>query len=116
MEECIANRNNLSLFSCTLMFCLLLCRMQRADPQHATEQGLSPQGSTSPIYCLFCSSSALLTGPVMGIASVRKGPVIERECKVSSLLSGNKGRAGGHQREGRGEGPGRETSDCFGSL
>lgn len=100
------------------MFCLLLCRMQRADPQHATEQGLSPRGSTSPIYCLFLLLFCPSNRACVGIASVRKGPVIERECKVStsSLLSGNKGRARGHQREGRGEGTGRETSDCFGSL
>lgn len=98
------------------MLCSLLCGMQRADPQHATEQGLSPQGSTSPIYCLFSSSSALLAG-LYGDSERQKGPVIEREWRVSTacLLSGNKGRVRGHQREGRGEGMGRETTDCFGS-
>lgn len=99
------------------IFCSLLCRMQGPDPQHATEQGLSPQGSTSPIYCLFSPSSALLTG-LYGDSERQKGPVIESEWRVSTaacLLSGNKGSVRGYQREGRGEGMGRETTDCFGS-
>lgn len=71
MEECIANQNNQSLFSLFLMLCSLLCRMQRADPQHATEQGLSPQGSASPIYCLFFSPPLPCERACSGIGSIR---------------------------------------------
>ena len=114
-EECIANQNNQSLFYFFLMLCSLLCRMQRADPQHATEQGLSPQGSTSPIYCLFSSCSVLLIG-LYGDSKPQKAPVIEREWRVSTacLLSGNKGRVRGHQREWKGEVMGLKSTDCFG--
>lgn len=116
MEERIANQNHQSLFSPFLVFCSLLCRIQRADRQHSTEQGLSPQVSPSLNYFLFSFSSTLLTG-LYGNSERQKGSVIERERRVSTacLLSGNKGRVRGHQREGRGEGIGRETTDCFGS-
>ncbi len=90
------------------MLCSLLCRMQRADPQHATEHRLSPQGSTSSIYC-HLSSFAMLTG-LYWDSKHQKGRIIKKECRVSStLLSGNGSRIRGHQREGRGEGAGRET-------
>lgn len=90
--------------------------MQRDDPQHTTEQGLSSLGSPSPLYCLFSFLSALLTG-LYGDSERQNRPVIEREWRVSTacLLSGSKGRVRGHQNEGRGEDMGWERSGCFGS-